>query len=241
MLLLLLVGSVALPALTGSFSSGRESIGDEPFVLAAYADGPAVSGHENAIFISDDILSSSGWSQNEDGSFFAQYTLNPDCLGTGIKSIEYRSTNENVMLQGERDRERVQPDEVLGTAMRPSIVVGGDDATMPDLDSLKLCVTSWPTGADGALLTFTGNESEGEQLEKDLQIERAAVQELSSGTLEITATFEDGSTATHIYRITPVDNFDEIWHCNRQAFQEAANSGAPEAPSDPLLMLEQLE
>ncbi len=62
-------------------------------------------------------------------------------------SVEYRSTNENVVLEGMRDRRKVLPGESAGTEYLSSITVGGPNATLPDLYQLDLRVSIPATDA----------------------------------------------------------------------------------------------
>ncbi len=69
--------------------------------------------------------------------------------GDGIVSMRYRSTNENALLEGSRDRANVLPGQSPGTPMLSEITVGGENATLPDLYQLNLCVTAVAEGEDG--------------------------------------------------------------------------------------------
>ena len=60
-----------------------------------------------------------------------------------------------------------------------------------------------------------------------LEVELSAAIELSSRTLEITATFEDGSELTRSYRIFSVPDFEEIWLRNEEACNASFEEGAP--------------
>lgn len=70
---------------------------------------------------------------------------NPN-TGDGIVSMRYRSTNENALLEGSRDRANVLPGQSPGTPMLSEITVGGENATLPDLYQLNLCVTAVAEG-----------------------------------------------------------------------------------------------
>lgn len=70
-------------------------------------------------------------------------------MGDGIVSMRYRSTNENALLEGSRDRANVLPGQSPGTPMLSEITVGGENATLPDLYQLNLCVTAVAEGEDG--------------------------------------------------------------------------------------------
>ena len=63
----------------------------------------------------DIIMSSGSWSQGDDGSYTAAYTIDPGILGNDVISVEYHSTNENVVLEGMRDRRKVLTGESPGT------------------------------------------------------------------------------------------------------------------------------
>lgn len=226
--LLALGGAIALPRLMNRSSPATPVAGMQGFVLAAYADGSAVEGSESTVVTSTDIIMSSGsWSQGEDGSYTTAYTIDPSVLGNDVVSVEYRSTNESVVLEGMRDRGKVLPGESPGTEYLSSITVGGPNATLPDLHQLDLRVTVAATDAikeaDEAYreLSYAGTYDENVSDHHSFEIERACAEELASGALEITATFADGSAQTHVYRIAPVKNFEELWWKDNAAFQAA--------------------
>lgn len=246
--LLALGGAIALPRLTGSSSPATPVPGMQGFVLAAYADGNAVAGNENTVMTSTDIIMSSGsWSQGDDGSYTTAYTIDPDILGNDVVSVEYRSTNENVVLEGMRDRGKVPPGESPGTEYLSSITVGGPDATLPDLHQLDLRVTAPETDAikkaDEAYreLSNAGAYDEEVSDRHSYEVERACAEELASGTLEITATFADGSTQTHVYRIVPVEDFEQLWWKDRAAWRASFDDEDADYEPLQLFALQQIE
>ena len=224
--LLALGGAIALPRLMGRDAPATPVPSMQGFVLAAYADGNPVDGGKNAVVTSTDILKSSGgWSEGDNDIFETAYTIDPGILGNDVISVEYRSTNENVVLEGMRDRRKVLPGESPGTEYLSSITVGGPNATLPDLYQLDLRVAIPATDAikeaDEAYneLGNAGICDEDLSDRLSLEVQRACAEELASGTLEITATFADGSTQTHVYRIAPVENFEELWWKDNTAFK----------------------
>lgn len=245
---LIAVGSaLVLPRLTGH----NIPISPDPdltgFVLTAYAEGEKVDGMDNAVMTSTDALMGLGsWSENDDGTYSLQYLIDPNCLGNDVVSIECRSTNENVKLEGSRDRRNVLSGESPGTPMLEAITVGGPNATLPDLYQLNLWVKAPATAeviaAKNELhdLADQGSPTEDAWDRLSLEVERSAATELSSGTLDITATFEDGSTLTHSYRIAPADNFEEIWHRNEEAWMASFEEGAPKYEPEQLYILQQV-
>lgn len=112
--------------------------------------------------------------------------------------------------------------------MLSEITVGGENATLPDLYQLNLCVTAVAEGEDGGAVQLEAGDTPEAWDRKRRLIELAAAQELAKGTLELTATFEDGNTVTRAYRIVPVDDFEEVWLSNNRAWDEALESGTPE-------------
>lgn len=224
--LLALGGAIALPRLIGRGAPATPVPSMQGFVLAAYADGNPVDDGKNAVVTSTDIFKSSGgWSEGDDDIFETAYTIDPSVLGNDVVSVEYRSTNENVVLEGMRDRRKVLPGESPGTEYLSSITVGGPNATLPDLYQLDLRVAIPATDAikeaDEAYNKLGNAGIYDEELSDrlSLEVQRACAEELASGTLEITATFADGSTQTHVYRIAPVENFEELWWKDNAAFK----------------------
>lgn len=241
-------GALVLPRLIGHNIPVSPDPDLEGFVLTAYAEGEKVDGMDNAVMTSTEMLMGPGsWSGNDDDTYSLQYRIDPNCLGNDVVSVEYRSTNENVKLEGSRDRGNVLPGESPGTPMLETITVGGPNATLPDMHQLNLWVKAPATEEviaaknelDNLANQGTSNEDAWDRL--SLEVERSAATELSSGTLDITATFKDGSTLTHSYRIVPVGNFEEIWRRNEEAWMASFEEGAPKYEPEQLYILQQVD
>ena len=246
--LLALGGAFALPRLMGRGAPVTPVAGMQGFVLAAYADGSAVEDGENTVMTSTDIFKNSGgWSEGDNDVYETAYTIDPSILGNNVVSVEYRSTNENVVLEGMRDRRKVLPGESAGTEYLSSITVGGPNATLPDLYQLDLRVSVPATDtikeADEAYNELADADIYDEDLSDrlSLEVQRSCAEELASGTLEITATFADGSTQTHVYRIVPVENFEELWWKDNAAFQAALDDESVDYEPLQLFTLQQIE
>lgn len=246
--LLALGGAFALPRLMGGGSPAAPVAGMQGFVLAAYADGNPVDDGKNAVVTSTDIFKSSGgWSEGDNDIFETAYTIDPSVLGNDVVSVEYRSTNENVLLEGMRDRRKVLPGESPGTEYLSSITVGGPNATLPDLYQLDLRVAIPATDAikeaDEAYNELGNAGIYDEELSDrlGLEVQRACAEELASGTLEITATFADGSTQTHVYRIAPVEYFEELWWKDNAAFKAFLDDQSIDYEPVQLFTLQQIE
>lgn len=246
--LLALGGAFALPRLMGRGAPVTPVAGMQGFVLAAYADGNPVDDGKNAVVTSTDIFKSSGgWSEGDNDIFETAYTIDPSVLGNDVVSVEYRSTNENVLLEGMRDRRKVLPGESPGTEYLSSITVGGPNATLPDLYQLDLRVAIPATDAikeaDEAYNELGNAGIYDEELSDrlGLEVQRACAEELASGTLEITATFADGSTQTHVYRIAPVENFEELWWKDNAAFKAFLDDQSIDYEPLQLFTLQQIE
>lgn len=246
--LLALGGAFALPRLMGRGAPVTPVAGMQGFVLAAYADGSAVEDGENTVMTSTDIFKNSGgWSEGDNDVYETAYTIDPSILGNDVVSVEYRSTNENVVLEGMRDRRKVLPGESAGTEYLSSITVGGPNATLPDLYQLDLRVSVPATDtikeADEAYNELGNAGIYDEELSDrlGLEVQRACAEELASGTLEITATFADRSTQTHVYRIAPVEDFEQLWWKDRAA--RRASFDDEDADYEPLQLfaLQQVE
>lgn len=246
--LLALGGAFALPRLMGRGAPVTPVAGMQGFVLAAYADGSAVEDGENTVMTSTDIFKNSGgWSEGDNDVYETAYTIDPSILGNDVVSVEYRSTNENVVLEGMRDRRKVLPGESAGTEYLSSITVGGPNATLPDLYQLDLRVSVPATDtikeADEAYNELGNAGIYDEELSDrlGLEVQRACAEELASGTLEITATFADGSTQTNVYRIAPVEDFEQLWWKDRAA--RRASFDDEDADYEPLQLftLQQIE
>ena len=246
--LLALGGAFALPRLMGRGAPVTPVAGMQGFVLAAYADGSAVEDGENTVMTSTDIFKNSGgWSEGDNDVYETAYTIDPSILGNDVVSVEYRSTNENVVLEGMRDRRKVLPGESAGTEYLSSITVGGPNATLPDLYQLDLRVSVPATDtikeADEAYNELGDAGIYDEELSDrlGLEVQRACAEELASGTLEITATFADRSTQTHVYRIAPVEDFEELWWKDRAARRASLDDEDVDYEPLQLFALQQVE
>lgn len=246
--LLALGGAFALPRLMGRGAPVTPVAGMQGFVLAAYADDSAVEDGENTVMTSTDIFKNSGgWSEGDNDVYETAYTIDPSILGNDVVSVEYRSTNENVVLEGMRDRRKVLPGESPGTEYLSSITVGGPNATLPDLYQLDLRVAIPATDAikeaDEAYNELADADIYDEDLSDrlSLEVQRSCAEELASGTLEITATFADGSTQTHVYRIAPVENFEELWWKDNAAFKAFLDDQSIDYEPVQLFTLQQIE
>ncbi len=246
--LLAIGGAIALPRLADNGKLATPMKGMQGFALAAYADGSPVEGASDTVMTSTDIIMGSrSWSEGDDGSYETEYTIDPSVIGNDVVSVEYRSTNENVVLEGMRDRRKVRPGESPGTEYLSSIVVGGPDATLPDLHQLDLRVTVPATDAikeaseisRGLSSANTYDEKASDRL--SFEVERACAEELASGTLEITATFENGGTQTHAYRIVPVRDFEELWQRDQAAFRASLENGGNDYEPEQLYALQQIQ
>ena len=246
--LLALGGAFALPRLMGRGAPVTPVAGMQGFVLAAYADGSAVEDGENTVMTSTNIFKNSGgWSEGDNDVYETAYTIDPSILGNDVVSVEYRSTNENVVLEGMRDRRKVLPGESAGTEYLSSITVGGPNATLSDLYQLDLRVSVPATDtikeADEAYneLGNAGIYDEDLSDRLSLEVQRSCAEELASGTLEITATFADGSTQTHVYRIAPVEDFEQLWWKDRAARRASFDDEDAEYEPLQLFTLQQIE
>lgn len=246
--LLALGAGIALPRLTGGGSPAAPVAGMQGFVLAAYADGNPVDGGQNTVVTSTDIFKSSGgWSEGDNDIFETAYTIDPSVLGNDVVSVEYRSTNENVLLEGMRDRRKVLPGESPGTEYLSSITVGGPNATLPDLYQLDLRVSVPATDTIKEAGEAYNELADADIYDEDLsdrlslEVQRSCAEELASGTLEITATFADGSTQTHVYRIAPVEDFEQLWWKDRAARRASFDDEDADYEPLQLFILQQIE
>ncbi|MDO4596755.1 MAG: hypothetical protein Q4B30_07340 [Coriobacteriaceae bacterium] len=230
--LLIALWAVALDVLPGSRPAQAPG---QRFALTAYAQGKPVAGRRNVVTSSTDAIQSmASWSQNDDGDYVVQYIVDPHWVGKNVKSVRYRSTNEHVALEGRRRGSGTEGGLV------PEITVGGPSSQAPSLDQLDLAVTVRPTEEIRALASR--NELSQEDWDrKDYLVERAAAEELASGGLEVTATFTDGSSETHLYRISPSDDFERAWERNQKVWERVLDGKESDPRYEQLYVLEQMD
>ncbi len=83
----------------------------------------------------------------------------PQYRATALSRCDTDSTNENALLEGSRDRANVLPGQSPGTPMLSEITVGGENATLPDLYQLNLCVTAVAEGEDGGAVQLEAGDT----------------------------------------------------------------------------------
>ncbi|MFR3450555.1 MAG: hypothetical protein ACLTSX_01750 [Collinsella sp.] len=205
---------------------------------------------ENTVVTSTDIIKNSGaGARATTTSTKTAYTIDPSVLGNDVVSVEYRSTNESVVLEGMRDRRKVLPGESAGTEYLSSITVGGPNATLPDLYQLDLRVSVPADGCRSKRQTRHITSSQMQAYTMKIVSDRTRVSRSSAPAprnsrpehSEITATFADGSTQTHVYRIVPVENFEELWWKDNAAFQAALDDENVDYEPLQLFALQQVE
>lgn len=245
----LVLGATAyFPRLTHSGPGATPGLNASGFVLAAYAQGNPVEGSDGTAVTTNNLfVGPASWSEGDDGTFTITYAINPELMGDNVASVEYRSTNENVLLEGWLHRPGEQSEESSGSQIASSgftssFTVGGPNASLADLAQLDMRVTVARNDAISDLVARINAGAEQETLNQlRLELEKAAAQELASGTLEIKATLADGSTQTHEYRIVPVDSFEQKWQADRDAWEQSLTSGGTEYSPEQLYILEQVK
>lgn len=235
-----IAASNALRSDDGSDNSPAAS--SNTFALVAYADGENL-GNGKVALTPDSSAGSSfsmseGESYNEDGSvdetspyIYASLTIDLACSGENISNITYAVDGDATFRHTTSPVPGEPPiEEQLGA----SFSVDGDlqmkegahpwyylEINVPYSDELKDLDAQLETGTDAAWDAYR------------LESMRLVADAIAQRTLTVTATFADGSTTTHTYRIAPVDDFEGA---------VARNDGRWDSgePWEPIFTIEQL-
>lgn len=216
---------------------------DVPFALAAYADGTPVAGsanivESNELIRSVDIGSWSTRTAPEDVDIpvvDTSWNLNLSTVGSNVRSLDISlpsGTEDMKLSYMERENGLF---ELIGEALT------FDPATMR-ANNMKLDFTLPLEGALGELhdaITDDKTRSEASWNAFSDEVAYQAALRLSEVPITLTATLNDGSTVSHTYRISPVDNFKELYRADNDRFWEG-DLDANEFESTPLFLIEQL-
>ncbi|HJG29850.1 MAG TPA: hypothetical protein K8U80_00445 [Collinsella ihuae] len=232
---------------TGSSSnSSAAAAAQASFVLAAYADGTPVEDRSNTVLAGPGFMDHVGsWdagpADEEDGMMaHAVFDIDLHTYGEDITQLEYR----------------IDGDETAQFCYLGSRNYRKTDGTYEDMHGQSMTITQDMLDRIGTIDggTFSVEliyalpdefralyEQAIQKSTDEFRFESVAygAQLLAGRTITITATFVDGTTLTHEYRIDPVDTFKETLMANDQAFHDSIDAGtADEFVFEPLFTIE---
>lgn len=251
-------GAFALgPQLLGSLSaSPAASVSAPSFVLAAYAEGTPVPDRSNTVLTGGQFLTYvPGWDAgpiNEDSAVTHAhfgFIIDLTTLGDDITSVTYTlDGDDRAYLEYLQSRSSVEPGDELSDRKGHTITISAEElAAVGTIDGGSFYLEmSYDLPESFNELYEAGLGPNATQEDFDAYYYQSityGANLLSGRTLSITATFDDGSELTHVYRLEAIDNFEEQLRANKEAVNEnVTNSTDPsELDLEPLFMLEQIQ
>lgn len=232
----------------GSSNSSAAAAAQASFVLAAYADGTPVEDR------GDTVLAGPGFMD-----FVSSWEAGPADEGDGMRArtvfdIDLRTYGEDITQLDYR----IDGDETAQLCYLGSRNYRMPDGTYEEMHGQSMTITQDMLDRIGTIDGGTFSVELNYALPDDfLAIYERAKQEstdefrfesiaygaqlLAGRTITITATFVDGTTLTHEYRIDPVDTFKETLMANDQAFHDSFDDeSTDEFVPEPLFTIEQV-
>ena len=214
---------------------------DVPFALAAYADGTPVAGSAN-IVESNELIRSidiGSWSTREAPEdadtpiVDTSWNLNLSTVGSNVKSLDVSLPNDAKDMKLSYMERKNGLFEMVGEALT-------FNPTRMNANNMQLNFTLPLTGALAELNDAIDTQATSEAWDAfGNEVAYQAALRLSEVPITLTATLNDGSTVSHAYRISPVDNFKKLYRADSDRFWESGLDGN-EFESTPLFRIEQL-
>ena len=251
-------GAFALgPQILGSPSiSPAASVSAPSFVLAAYAEGTPVPDRSNTVLTGGQFLTyvpgwDAGYSDDDDTTVHAHFGFIIDLttLGEDITSVTYTiDGDDRAYLEYLQSRSSVEPGDELSDRKGHTITISAEElAAVGTIDGGSFYLEmSYDLPESFIELYEAGLGPNATQEDFDAYYYQSityGASLLRGRTLSITATFNDGSELTHIYRLEPVEAFEDQLRANTTAVNEsiANNTDASKLDLEPLFMLEQIQ
>lgn len=232
----------------GSSNSSAAAAAQASFVLAAYADGTPVEDR------GDTVLAGPGFMD-----FVGSWEAGPADEGDGIRAhavfdIDLHTYGEDITQLDYQ----IDGDETAQLCYLGSRNYRMPDGTYEEMHGQSMTITQDMLDRIGTIDGGTFSVELNYALPDDFRAiyERAkqestdefrfesiayGAQLLAGRTITITATFVDGTTLTHEYRIDPVDTFKETLMANDKAFHDSFDDeSTDEFVPEPLFTIEQV-
>lgn len=169
------------------------------------------------------------------------YLFDLTCTGTNVASLTYTVEGDRVLFYTYArlaDSTYREGDDPFVEDRASSFTVGYDEQNVNNAEIWRALRVSFPLEGETATLYdaateefYSGRRERDIELHENLNalLVRRYADIVSQARLEVTATFEDGSTETKTYVIAPVDNLEETV----RAYGDALRAQAAEAEANP--------
>lgn len=260
----LLLGSAAL-AISGfnpftALQTAGSASTSTPFALAAYANGTPVAG-SSSVVSSNELITSLGigsWSAGDTTEAGQTYTVNwkidLSTVGDHVASLDLSVDNDSIQL---RSMDKLDPQASVKQNERTgsSLTLSGSDIKDLQLNlEIELPVEGELADAVAAyqaaraalprdMAQWTDEDYDAFNAHNDEfsdTLNLLAAQKLAESPLTLTATLEDGSTVTHSYRFSPVENFKELLRHDETLFWEGTDEDRENFVPSALFTIEQI-
>lgn len=232
----------------GSSNSSAAAAAQASFVLAAYADGTPVEDR------SDTVLAGPGFLDS-----VSSWEAGPADEGDGMRArtvfdIDLRTYGEDITQLDYQ----IDGDETAQLCYLGSRNYRNPDGTYEEMHGQSMTITQDMLDRIGTIdggtfsvelnyvlpddyWTIYEQAKQGSMDEFRFESIAYGAQLLAGRTITITATFVDGTTLTHEYRIDPVNTFKETLMANDQAFHDSIDDeSTDELVFEPLFTIEQV-
>ncbi|MBM6689322.1 hypothetical protein H6A35_10680 [Collinsella tanakaei] len=231
-----------------SSNSSAAAAAQAAFVLAAYADGTPVEDRSDTVLAGPGFMDSvSSWEAGpaDEGDGMRAHTvfdIDLRTYGEDITQLDYRiDGDETAQLCYLGSRNYRMPDGTYEEMHGQSMTITQDMLDrIGTIDGGTFSVELNYALPDDFRAIYERAEQESTD---EFRFESIAygAQLLAGRTITITATFVDGTTLTHEYRINPVDTFTEALMANDQAFHDSFDDeSTDELVPEPLFTIEQV-
>ncbi|MDY4040539.1 MAG: hypothetical protein SOY67_00305 [Collinsella sp.] len=196
-----LVPSVSKPCVADSTKVSGAGSG---FALKAYAAG--IPQADGSVLLPAGFGSASSVSEGEDGRIRVSYSMDFSIDGAGLRSVTYEIEGGEALFDFNQSREGVENgDRLSDFEGRRSFTV--------DRDFLK-----------GTYAVVTYVPGQGQSLDA---AEYQAAMQISESVFIVKVTYQDGSTQTNRFRVSPIEGFEETVARNRERLSEGSSEFEP--------------
>ena len=224
------------------------SASQSSFVLVAYADGTPVEDRGDTVLAGPGFMDSVGsWDAgpDDDGGMSCHNVFNIDlrAYGDDIVQLDYRiDGDESAQFCYLGSRGYTKPDGSFEEMHGKELTITQDMLErIGTIDGGTFSLEMTFALPDEFRALYEESHATGDSDEFRFESIAYGAQLLAGSIITVTASFEDGTTLTHEYRIEPVDDFKDALMRNSQAFYDNIDAGTTdELVCEPLFTIEQL-
>lgn len=224
------------------------SAAQSSFVLVAYADGTPVEDRGDTVLAGPGFMDSVGsWDAgpDDDGGISCHNVFNIDlrAYGDDIVQLDYRiDGDESAQFCYLGSRGYTKPDGSFEEMHGKELTITQDMLErIGTIDGGTFSLEMTFALPDEFRALYEESHATGDSDEFRFESIAYGAQLLAGSIITVTASFEDGTTLTHEYRIEPVDDFKDALMRNSQAFYDSIDAGTTdELVCEPLFTIEQL-